>query len=67
MAQPPNLLKTTFLKRTLFENQTLIVIPYQTRPFLWTQTIRIGLNSAQRGTLYPLVRLCDLMINDIRI
>jgi hypothetical protein len=39
-----------------FENQTLIAIPHQTRPFLWTQTIRIGLNSAQRGTLYPLVR-----------
>jgi hypothetical protein len=36
--------------------KTLIVIPHQTRPFQWTQTIRIGLNSAQRGTLYPLVR-----------
>jgi hypothetical protein len=48
--------KTTFLKRTFFENKTLIVIPHQTRPFQWTQTIRIGLNSAQRGTLYPLVR-----------
>jgi hypothetical protein len=35
-----------------FENKTLIVIPHQTRLFLWTQTIRIGLNSAQRGTLY---------------
>jgi hypothetical protein len=47
--------------------QTLIVIPHQTRPFQWTQTIRIGLNSAQRGALYPLVRLCDLMANEIRI
>ena len=47
--------------------KTLIVIPRQTRPFQWTQTIRIGLNSAQRGTLYPLVRLCDLMANEIRI
>jgi hypothetical protein len=36
--------------------KTLIVIPHQTRPFQWTQTIRIRLNSAQRGTLYPLVR-----------
>jgi hypothetical protein len=36
--------------------KTLIVIPHQTRPFQWTRTIRIGLNSAQRGTLYPLVR-----------
>jgi hypothetical protein len=57
MAQPPDLLKTTFFKRTLFlENKTLIVIPHQTRSFLWTQTIRICLNSAQMGTLYPLVR-----------
>jgi hypothetical protein len=33
-------LKTTFLKRTLFlKNKTLIAIPHQTRPFLWTQTI----------------------------
>jgi hypothetical protein len=36
--------------------KTLISIPHQTRPFQWTRTIRIGLNSAQRGTLYPLVR-----------
>jgi hypothetical protein len=36
--------------------KTLIVIPHQTRPYQWTRTIRIGLNSAQRGTLYPLVR-----------
>jgi hypothetical protein len=50
-----------------FENKTLIAIPYQTRPFLWTQTIRIGLNYAQRGTLYPLVRLCDSMTNETRI
>jgi hypothetical protein len=47
--------------------KTLIVIPHQTRPYQWTRTIRIGLNSAQRGTLYPLVRLCDLMANEIRI
>ena len=61
-------LETTFLKSTLFfENKTLIAIPHQTRPFLWTQTIRIGLNSAQRGTLYPLVRLCDPMANETRI
>jgi hypothetical protein len=26
--------------------KTLIVIPHQTRPFQWTRTIRIGLNSA---------------------
>jgi hypothetical protein len=39
----------------LENNKTLIVIPHQTRPFLWALTIRIGLNSAQRGTLYPLV------------
>jgi hypothetical protein len=45
--------------------KTLIVKPHQTRPFQWTWTIRIGLNSAQRGTLYPLVRLCDLMANEI--
>jgi hypothetical protein len=36
--------------------KSLIVIPHQTRPYQWTQTIRIGFNSAQRGTLYPLVR-----------
>jgi hypothetical protein len=47
--------------------ETLIVIPHHTRPYRWTGTIRIGLNSAQRGTLYPLVRLCDLMANEIRI
>ena len=47
--------------------ETLIVIPYQTRPYQWTRTIRIGLDSAQRGTLYPLVRLCDLMANETRI
>jgi hypothetical protein len=47
--------------------ETLIVIPYQTRPYQWTWTIRIGLNSAQRGTLYPLVWLCDLMANETRI
>jgi hypothetical protein len=35
--------------------KTLIVIPHQTHPLQWTRTIRIGLNSAQRGTLYPLV------------
>jgi hypothetical protein len=45
--------------------ETLIVIPYQTRPYQWTRTIRIGLDSAQRGTLYPLVRLYDLMANEI--
>jgi hypothetical protein len=36
--------------------KTLIVVPHQTRPYQWTHTIRIGFNSAQRGTLYPLVR-----------
>ena len=36
--------------------KTLIVIPHQTRPYQWTRTIWIGLNSAQRATLYPLVR-----------
>jgi hypothetical protein len=36
--------------------KSLIVIPYQTRPYQWTRTIRIGFNSAQRGTLYPLVQ-----------
>jgi hypothetical protein len=57
--------RRTFLKplfkSTFFKNKTLIAIPHQTRPFLWTQTIRIGLNSVQRGTLYPLVRLYDLI------
>jgi hypothetical protein len=47
--------------------KTLIVIPHQTRPYQWTRTIRIGLDFAQRGTLYPLVRLCDLMANETRI
>jgi hypothetical protein len=47
--------------------KTLIVIPHQTRPYQWTRTIRIGLNSAQRGTIYPLVRLYDLMANETRI
>jgi hypothetical protein len=53
--------------RPFFENKTLISIPHQTRPFLWTQTIRIGLNSAQRCTLYPLVRLYDLITSETRI
>jgi hypothetical protein len=35
--------------------KTLIVIPHQTRLYQWTRTIQIGLNSAERGTLYPLV------------
>jgi hypothetical protein len=47
--------------------KTLIVIPHQTRPYQWTRTIRIGLNSTQRSTLYPLARLCDPMANEIRI
>jgi hypothetical protein len=61
--------KKHFSQNHLFflENKTLIAIPYQTRPFLWTQTIRIGLNSAQRCTLYPLVRLCDLIASETRI
>ena len=61
--------KNHFSQNHLFflENKTLIAITYQTRPFLWTQTIQIGLNSAQRGTLYPLVRLCDPMANETRI
>jgi hypothetical protein len=36
--------------------KVLIAIPYRTRPYQWTRTIRIGFNSAQRGTLYPLAR-----------
>jgi hypothetical protein len=36
--------------------KTLIVIPHQTCPFQWTRTFKIGLNSTQRGTLYPLVQ-----------
>jgi hypothetical protein len=60
--------KTHFSQTHPFlENKTLIDIPHQTRPFLWTQTIRIGLNSAQRCTLYPLVRLCDLITSETRI
>jgi hypothetical protein len=59
-------LKTTFQKHFL-ENKTLIVIPHQTRPFQWTQTIRIGLNSAQRGTLYPLVRFLQSHRREIRM
>jgi hypothetical protein len=31
--------------------KTLIVIPHQTRPYQWTRTIRIGLNSAEGYTL----------------
>jgi hypothetical protein len=42
-------LKTIFLKCTFFENKTLIAIPYQTRPFLWTRTIRIGFQTLRRG------------------
>jgi hypothetical protein len=43
MAQPLDLLKPLFKSTFLFlENKTLIVIPHQTRPFQWTQTIRIG-------------------------
>jgi hypothetical protein len=30
--------------------EILIVIPHRTRPYQWTRTIRIGLDSAQRGT-----------------
>jgi hypothetical protein len=46
---------TLFLDKKLRE-KVLIAIPYQTHPYQWTQTIRIGFNSAQRGTLYPLAR-----------
>ena len=47
----------TLTHTSLFtEIKTLIVIPHQTRPYQWTRTIRIGFNSAQRGTLYPLAR-----------
>jgi hypothetical protein len=57
MAQPPNLFKNHFSQtHPFFENKTLIVIPHQTRPFLWTQTIRIGLKLCAGGTIYPLVR-----------
>jgi hypothetical protein len=65
----PSSLPNTHSHISLFMKvvKTLIVIPHQTRPSQWTQTIRIGLNSAQRGTLYPLVRLCDLMANEIGI
>jgi hypothetical protein len=47
--------RRTFLKplfKSIFlflENKTLIVIPHQTRPFLWTQTIRIGFQTLRRG------------------
>jgi hypothetical protein len=42
--------KTHFSKASLFlENKTLIAIPYQTHPFLWTQTIRIGFQTLHRG------------------
>ena len=47
--------------------KTLIVIPHQTRPYQWTRTIRIGVNSTRRGTLYPLVRLYGLMANETQI
>jgi hypothetical protein len=58
--------KTTFQKHFL-ENKTLIVIPHQTRPFQWTRTIRIGLNNAQRCTLYPLVRFLQSHYRDFRM
>jgi hypothetical protein len=50
--------------------KTVIVIPHQTRPFQWTQTIRIGLNSTQRGTLYPVVRFlrshrCETIMSNL--
>jgi hypothetical protein len=77
LARPPlsfplpwyHFLSRTYTHISLFPVvvETLIVIPYQTRPYQWTRTIRIGLDSAQRGTLYPLVRLCDLMANETRI
>jgi hypothetical protein len=51
----------------LRRSKTLIAIPHQTRPYQWMQTIRIGFNSTQRGTLYPLVRLCGLMAKETRI
>jgi hypothetical protein len=47
--------------------KTLIVIPHQTRPYQWTWTIRIGLNSAQRGTLYPLVWFLQSHRREIRM
>jgi hypothetical protein len=36
-------------KHLFLENKTLIAIPYQTRPFLWTRTIRIGFQTLRRG------------------
>jgi hypothetical protein len=47
--------------------KTLIVIPHQTRPYQWTRTIRIGLNSAQRCTLYPLVQFLQSHRREIRM
>jgi hypothetical protein len=47
--------------------KTLIVILHQTRPFQWTRAIRIGLSSAQRCTLYPLVRFLQSHRREIRM
>jgi hypothetical protein len=41
--------KTLFTSAPFFENKALIAIPHQTRPFLWTQTIRIGFQTLCRG------------------
>ena len=41
-------------KHHFFENKTLIAIPHQTRPYQWTQTIRIGFNICAEGYTLPI-------------
>jgi hypothetical protein len=63
------LLKTTFLKHTLFlekPNTNCHTTPDSSIPVDTDYSNRFS-NSAQRCTLYPLVRLCDLMADEIRI
>jgi hypothetical protein len=46
--------KTPTHTSLLTEIKTLIVIPHQTRPYQWTQTIRIGFNICAEGYTLPI-------------
>jgi hypothetical protein len=47
--------------------KTLIAIPHQTRPYQWTQTIRIGFKLCVEVYTLPTSRLYGLMANETQI
>ena len=67
-AQPPNLFKNHFSQTHLFlkQNTNCHTTPDSSIPVDTDYSNRFS-NSAQRCTLYPLVRLCDPIANETRI